>query len=457
METRLSYRYTGKRFKFRNDTGEKQMDEKKGFFNFFQNFLHHGGTGVLASLAIILIFLICATWLKSLIFGLLLAIILLPLERFFQEKIFRSEKKGFLESLKDKISRKYLPEEEEKKRRKQNQVFKSSLAAFFTFFLIYFLILYLAFTLLIPQISRLKDSFVEWGKESPVIAKVENRLLTKIEKSGIAQEEGKIVPLRQTLKSYAEENREKFATFAFSHGQDIFVGIYRMIKGLGMFLFDIVLSIFFGFYFLQKIALFEGSGKKRRRRTGEWLVNSFFDSPWIPDVSAKTRFQTSRIITHINGILTRWVRGYFMVIIIETILYILLFSAGGIPYPLLAGPIAGMTVLLPFIGPVVSFCLTVALCIAFCESGLFITLLIVCMIYLLINGLLEQFFLYPVFIGEVSGLTTVETIIVVLLGGIAAGISGMIFAVPAAAIIKYIIPVIYRATSLNSGKNHETK
>ena len=79
------------------------MEEKKGFNNFFQKFLHHGGAGVLASLGIILIFLICATWLKSLIFGLLLAIVLLPLERFFQEKIFRSEKKGFFTRLKEKM------------------------------------------------------------------------------------------------------------------------------------------------------------------------------------------------------------------------------------------------------------------------------------------------------------------------------------------------------------------
>ncbi|MBE6405864.1 MAG: AI-2E family transporter [Lentisphaerae bacterium] len=433
------------------------MEEKKGFNDFFQKFLHHGGAGVLASLAIILIFLICATWLKSLIFGLLLAIVLLPLERFFQEKIFRSEKKGFFTRLKEKITKKHLPEEEEKKQLRQKRVFKSSLAAFISFFFIFFLTIYLAFSLLIPQVSRLKDSFVEWGKTSPTIDKVEKRLLTKIEKAGITQEEeGKVVPLRKTLKSFAEENREKLAAFAFSHGQDIFVGIYRLVKGMGMILFDIVLSIFFGFYFLQKIALFEGSGKERRSRTGEWLVNMFFDSPWLPDVSEKTRIQTIRIITHINGILTRWVRGYFIVILIETILYILLFSAGGIPYPLLAGPIAGMTVLLPFIGPVISFCLTVALCIAFCESGLFMTLLIVCIIYLLINGLLEQFFLYPVFIGEVSGLTTVETIIVVLLGGITAGISGMIFAVPAAAIIKYIVPVIYRASSLKAGEKNET-
>ena len=202
--------------------------------------------------------------------------------------------------------------------------------------------------------------------------------------------------------------------------------------------------------------MFEGDGKNRRQRIGEWFVDMVFKSSWLPHLSRETRAQTSRIMTHVNTILVRWIRGYFIVIVIEFTLYTLLFTAGGIPYPLLAGSVAGLSVLLPFIGPVVSFCLTAGLCLAFCDVGLFLTLVFVCVVYLLINGILEQFFLYPTFIGEVSGLTTVETIIVVLIGGIVAGISGMIFAVPAAAIIKYMVPEIYRASSLDSATEAET-
>ena len=65
-------------------------------------------------------------------------------------------------------------------------------------------------------------------------------------------------------------------------------------------------------------------------------------------------------------------------------------------------------------------------------------------IYLLHNGIIEQFFIYPAVIGESLGLSTLETIIVVLLGGIIAGIPGMIFALPTASVIKYLVPQIYR-------------
>ena len=429
-------------------------EEKRDHSGFFSKFLQRGGAGIIASIVIILLFLICATWLRSLVFGLFLTIVLLPLERFFQKYVFRKEKKSWFARLKEKYFKKALSEEDEKTQLKQNRVFKSSLAAIVSFFAIFLIASFLAVAVLIPQVKNLKESVITWGSKNTFVTKAENYLQGK--NTSTAQAEvGKISKLRASLKKTAEENKGKLASFALSYGQDILTAVYQLFKSLGVFLLDITLAVFFGFYFLQKIAMFEGDGKERRQRIGEWFVDMFFNSSWLPDISRETRCQTIRIITHINGILVRWIRGYFVVIVIEFILYTLLFTAGGIPYPLLAGTAAGLSVLLPFIGPVASFCLTAGLCVAFCNAGLFMTLVFICVIYLLINGILEQFFLYPTFIGEVSGLTTVETIIVVLIGGIVAGISGMIFSVPAAAIIKYIVPEIYRAGALNAEKNIE--
>lgn len=431
------------------------MEEKKENSSFFSKFLQRGGAGILASAVIILAFLVCATWLRSLVFGLTLTVVLLPLERFFQDHVFRKEEKNWLARQKEKFAKKHLSEEEEKKLLKQRRVFKSSLAALLSFFAILLLVSCLAIFVLFPQTKSLRESVTGWGRKNAFVTKVEYYLQGK-NTADSQKEVGKISKLRAGLKKTAEENKGKLASFALTYGQDILSAAYHVLKGLGTLLLDITLSVFFGFYFLQKVAMFEGSGKNRRKRISEWIVNTFFNSSWLPDVSQETKTQTIKIITHVNGILVRWIRGYFIVIVIEFTLYTMLFTAGGIPYPLLAGSVAGLSVLLPFIGPVVSFCLTAGLCVAFCDAGLFMTLVFVCVIYLLINGVLEQFFLYPTFIGEVSGLTTVETIIVVLIGGIVAGISGMIFAVPTAAIIKYIIPEIYRATSLTAGNEVET-
>ena len=140
----------------------------------------------------------------------------------------------------------------------------------------------------------------------------------------------------------------------------------------------------------------------------------------------------------------RWVRGYISIILIESALYTLLFSVFSVPYALPLGVLAGLTILLPFIGPLASFAATFTVCLTFCEGHLLMTLIGVGATYLLINAVLEQLFLYPTLVGGAIGLTTLETIIVVLLGGLIGGVTGMILAVPAAAILKYLIPKIYR-------------
>jgi predicted PurR-regulated permease PerM len=61
--------------------------------------------------------------------------------------------------------------------------------------------------------------------------------------------------------------------------------------------------------------------------------------------------------------------------------------------------------------------------------------------------ILEQLVLFPTLIGEALGLNSLETIIVVLLGGLVAGLAGAVFAIPVAAILKYLVPHIYDTLS----------
>ncbi len=48
-------------------------------------------------------------------------------------------------------------------------------------------------------------------------------------------------------------------------------------------------------------------------------------------------------------------------------------------------------------------------------------------------------------VGEALGLNVLETLIVVLLGGLFAGLAGVIFAVPAASVLKFLIPRVYQS------------
>ena len=186
----------------------------------------------------------------------------------------------------------------------------------------------------------------------------------------------------------------------------------------------------------------------QQKSIGDYLVESIFQSGWLPKTSTETQKGAAGIIDVIAMKLQTWVRGYLWIIIIESIVYIAIFLSLGVPYAVILGGIAGLTVLLPFLGPLASAIITMGACIVMghTSAALLITIVV---IYFIMNMIIEQLFLYPAFVGEALGLNILETLAVVLLGGVLAGIAGVIFAVPAASILKYLIPKVYRTVSGN--------
>ena len=152
----------------------------------------------------------------------------------------------------------------------------------------------------------------------------------------------------------------------------------------------------------------------------------------------------AEVINEVFYKLKTWVRGYLWIIIIETIAYITIFLLLGVPYAIILGGIAGLTVLLPFIGPLISIILTMGVCIITGQANMSL-LLAIGGVYAIMNMIVEQLFLYPAFVGEALGLNILETMIVVLLGGLFAGLAGVIFAVPAASVLKFIVPRLYQS------------
>ena len=161
-------------------------------------------------------------------------------------------------------------------------------------------------------------------------------------------------------------------------------------------------------------------------------------------LNAEAQALAERVLKRVFQMFDAWIGGYIAIILLESVLYCVVFLLFQVPYAIPLGLIAGMTILLPFLGPVASFILTLVVTLIFSPT-VTLPLIGICLAYLLINGLLDQFFLYPTLVGEAIGLTTLETIISVLAGAAIAGISGMIFAVPASALLKLLIPLVYRA------------
>ncbi len=467
----------------------------------------NSGAGLAVALVVILVFILAATFLKSLIFGIILAYFLLPLEKYFEKHFFNTKiviaVSKFLSLFCRpfrKISAFFSPEKEQSEQEqilaaRRLLVMKSSVAALVTVAAGALLALLLIVSILIPAAINMGRSVNQWANSSPVLGHLEKTIAAWIsheEQAAIPRPpEGKEMPappekaeqngmeqtetagpvenaeqnrqenaepeirsvkeflewLRPELRAYIQENSKDIAGILFSRSRGILATLAAVVTTLGTFVFDALLCIFFFLYFIQKMALFSNSFRATAKADGEsvgdWCVKSVFDSKWLPKTSRESRREAAEIINRICHMFDAWIRGYISIILIETVLYITAFSIFSVPYALPLGIIAGLTILLPFIGPVASFALTALICLAFGDAHLATTLIGVILTYSIINGILEQLILYPSLVGGAIGLTTVETIIVVLLGGLFAGITGMIFAVPAAAVIKYLIPKIY--------------
>lgn len=308
------------------------------------------------------------------------------------------------------------------------------------------IIVFMSFFL--PWIKDIGHSVTTWGSNNVNVEIIENHI------SRMAQSpERRVIidGLRNEIISFVENNKSALAEFAFDSGTGVIYNIVRMLGGIGSLLINLLLSIFFFFYFLQKMALFETREKSRSVHVMTWGVRSIFDSPWLPSVSDQTKENAVRILSHIGSMLGKWARGYCMIILVESIAYSTAFFIIGVPYAPLAGIVAGMTILLPVIGLLGSLTLTIGLCLAFCHGGVILTIGLALLTYAIICTL-EGGVMLPYFVGGALGMTVIETIIVVLLGGMFFGIIGMVFALPMSAVIKYLVPEIYRAAEMKEEK-----
>ena len=219
--------------------------------------------------------------------------------------------------------------------------------------------------------------------------------------------------------------------------------VFSVLGSIANFALNTLLAIFFFSFFLGKMAAYHRK-QEEDVKEGDYLVQSLFETSWLPTTSEETLRSAAEVINEVCFKLKTWVRGYMWIIIVETVIYITVFFLLGVPYAVPLGMLAGLTVLLPFIGPMVSAALTLGVCVVTGHADLKLLGMIVGT-YVIMNAIVEQLFLYPAFVGEALGLNVLETMIVVLLGGLFAGLAGMIFAVPVASVLKFIVPRLYQS------------
>lgn len=421
------------------------------------------GLGLILALVVLLLFVVSAVWLKTVFFGLICAYLCLPLERFFEQYVVdtgfgkwvsRIFMLPFVPALKlrDVLMSRFrksgttLKTEAEQKHSENRDLAAKSAA-------LTLVVVTLLLCVLFAGIYYGVRQAAEYIRHSPAVGqtveKVDDWFVYAEDSLKWKQMDTDGVSLKQTLQAELKEALGNFSPSSITGGDGSPGGVLAIISGLGTFLFDLLMFFFFFFFFLYQMALFRIS----RRSEGEhshtpddiavWMISKMADSPWVPEISETARDEAKQIIGRVFWMFNSWIRGYCLIIPLEGLLYWTFFRIFNVPFATPLALVASLTVLLPFLGPTISFLLSASVVLLFADS-VGIPLIGVIIAYCFINGFLEQIFLYPILVGEAIGLTSLETIIVVLFGGVVAGIPGMIFAVPIAALCKFLIPLAWK-------------
>ncbi len=423
--------------------------------------LVRSSTGLIASVVVIGIFVLTATFLKAVLFGLILAYFFQPLQQWYQRSF---QEQGLLARLiglaklvcvrpfawiMETVSglfRRAAPQAEAAADAVVRQaISRSCNATVLTVSGALVLILVSVVLLTLSVKPKEIDTDQARSQMAKVVSKAGSLPLIGDEAKELQatlNDPEKFAALRERVFARAQEDEatQKSLIGEVSKAMGSAIGILGAVGNVAL---NTLLSIFFFSFFLAKLAAFRhrnGADVKE----GDYLVQSLFETSWLPTTSEETLQSAAEVINEVFFKLKTWVRGYLWIIIIETLIYVTVFLLLGVPYAIPLGMVAGLTVLLPFLGPMVSVVLTAGTCVVTGHADPTLLIMVACT-YVIMNMVVEQLFLYPAFVGEALGLNILETLIVVLLGGLFAGLAGMIFAVPVASVLKFLVPRLYQS------------
>lgn len=135
--------------------------------------------------------------------------------------------------------------------------------------------------------------------------------------------------------------------------------------------------------------------------------------------------------------LWRGVRGYTLLIVVDTLVYSVCFMFCGVPYYVIFGIVSGLSAVIPALGMIVAAALTV---VASALAGAsLLQLLSVGGVFLVYGCVIEQFFVYPLLVGKALNLRTWEVAVAMIAGLLIAGPLGMLLALPLWGTVKYIL------------------
>jgi predicted PurR-regulated permease PerM len=331
--------------------------------------------------------------------SIILAYILVPLVRFFQNPIIlRIPEK--IRIIKKDI--KILDSPKEIIFQKQGM---SKAASIVLVYLILLLPIILFSSFIIPKIIDELSSLIH---NMPTIAKnVQDKTTSLISTYETKLPENYKIALNQNLDKYVSQGQEyayKAASYSFNFVQKI-ISAAVMILIIPLFTFYILLDID---SYKKALYLFVPNNKKE---------------------------EIKQLLSNIDKALGKYVRGQLIVSLLVGIAITIALLFLKIDYAFLIGLVSGLFNFVPYLGVLIS--LVPSAIIAFINHGIVYALITIGILELV--QLLEGHVITPSIMGEVVGLPPLVIIIALIIGAQLMGLMGMLIAIPLAAIIRVTI------------------
>lgn len=161
---------------------------------------------------------------------------------------------------------------------------------------------------------------------------------------------------------------------------------------------------------------------------------------------AKYHAEIDSLLIRINRVLSAFIRGQLILVIIMTTATYIVLSILHVRYALVLAIATGILELIPFVGPYIAGALSVSMAFfqPFAPFGWSHLLLagMVALAYFILREL-EDNLVIPNVIGSLVDLHPIVVIFVVLAGAALAGVTGLFLAVPATAVVRVIAGFIY--------------
>jgi len=159
----------------------------------------------------------------------------------------------------------------------------------------------------------------------------------------------------------------------------------------------------------------------------------------------------------VDEVLGQFFRGQFTVMAILAVLYSVGYGSIGVPLALPIGIMAGVLSFIPYLGSTLA--LATALLMTALDWQGWTQVLWVLGVHAIIQGL-EGFVITPKIMGDTVGISAIAVLFALLVGAELLGFTGVLLAVPAAAVIKILIHRIdarYRKSEFFVGRNAKTR